>query len=113
MSTEPQLLHYTWDDWEDEFIPVQNHISAQAPFNGWMFETYGEELEYIIAFPEQNRIWTLSNDGQIINGCHLVNRSGYFITEEPAPLNSIIEVWDDDSEIYEEEDDGKSDGIFT
>jgi len=35
----------------DEFIetykPIKNHIIQDAPYDGCMFETYGEEVEYV------------------------------------------------------------------
>ncbi len=92
------------DEWQQEFKPIKNHIDTNASFNGDMFETYGEELDFVLA-QDQNRIWTYidgdSGDPLIVNGYQLVNRSGYFITEVP---------WADEDEInvslvdYDEED---------
>jgi hypothetical protein len=53
-------------------------------WNGCMYETYGEELDYVIKQPS-NRIWTIiEEDGvmYISAGYHIVNRLGYFITNE-------------------------------
>ena len=49
-----------------------------------MFETFGEEVEYIRAYHDQKKVWTLLEaDGKqyISAGYHRVNRLGYFITE--------------------------------
>ena len=63
-------------------------------FGGCMYETFGEELEYV---KKQNpkRIWTIvDGDGDdliIIAGFHFVNRIGYLITNEE---------WEDEYETY-------------
>lgn len=72
-------------------FPFQpNPLNVNAPFDvgagGTMFETFGVELNYVIAQP-RNRIWTLiDGDGGlcIISGFHLVNRLGYFISTCPV-----------------------------
>jgi hypothetical protein len=73
----------TVDEWDKNYLPVNNKFDKDASFNGVMYETYGEELEYVIA-QDNNKIWTLvdtsEGDTVIINGYHLVNRIGYFIT---------------------------------
>lgn len=48
---------------------------------------------------DNRHIWTLldSDDSDnlfIVNGCHFVNRLGYFRTEKPWPENMTIEVVD-------------------
>jgi hypothetical protein len=65
-----------------------------APFGGCMYETFGEELEYVKAQPNK-RIWTIvDTDGDdliILAGFHFVNRLGYLITNEE---------WSDANEEY-------------
>lgn len=77
----------TEDEFYEKFHPIGNHIVDGAPFDGCMFETYGEELDYINKVTPNNRknIWTiLENEGKlyISSGYHFVNRMGYLITEE-------------------------------
>ena len=70
----------------ETYQPIKNHLDENASFNGCMFETFGHELQFVIAQPLTN-IWTLIElDGQqsIVSGAHLVNRLGYFITAVPA-----------------------------
>lgn len=76
-----------WEDqldaWEAKYQPIQNHLDPHA---GDKFETYGEELDYVlsIANSEPARVWTLvdGDDGlYITSGYHLVNRLAYFITK--------------------------------
>ena len=79
------------EEWEEQFKPVVNHLDENASWQneygvGIMFETYGEEEEYVFAQPS-NKVWTYvdGDDGNtyLINGRHLVNRIGYFVCEEP------------------------------
>ena len=83
----------TFEEWLDKYQPVDNHLDNNASFqdengNGIMFETYGDELQYVlsIANSSPNQVWTYvdGDDGTYVtNGYHLVNRIGYFITSVP------------------------------
>ena len=94
----PNLKILTEDEWFEQFKPIPNHLDENASFNdgdqGYMFETYGDELEFVKA-QEPNRIWTYSDgdDGgtYISDGYHVVNRIGYFVTTVPY----------DDSQYYQ------------
>ncbi len=83
----------TEKEWEEKYRPVKNHLVANAPRRGDMFETFGEELEFV---RQQNyrHIWTwIDDEGDwIVSGLHLVNRIGYFITEEPWQDGELIQV---------------------
>ncbi len=65
-----------------------------CPFGGCMYETFGEELEYVKAQPNE-RVWTIvdgeGNDLIVIAGFHIVNRLGYLVT---------FEDWSDEFEEY-------------
>ena len=86
----PNLIQLTEDEWFKQFKPIPNHLDENASFNdgehGYMFETYGDELEFVKA-QDNNRIWTYSDgdDGgtYISDGYHVVNRIGYFVTAVP------------------------------
>ena len=86
----PDLKILTEDEWFNTYKPIPNHLDENASFNdgenGYMFETYGEELEFVKA-QDNNRIWTYSDgdDGgtYISDGYHVVNRIGYFVTTVP------------------------------
>ena len=82
-------MEYTIDEWEKHFKPVVNHLDSNASWqdengNGIMFETYGDELEFVRSQPNEN-IWTyMDGDGAgtiICAGYHFVNRIGYFVTK--------------------------------
>lgn len=75
----------TWTVWVNKYKPIKNpFVGCEAPFNGLMFETFGEEKEEV---RKEGRnpytIWTLLDDDTIIPGWHFVNRLGYFVTEVP------------------------------
>ena len=63
------------------FNPIKNHIDKNAGYDGYLFETFGKELEFVREHYNKN-IFTLLDDGEtILSGYHVVNRFGYFITE--------------------------------
>jgi hypothetical protein len=86
----PNLIQLTEDEWFEQFKPIPNHLDENASFNdgehGYMFETYGDEVEFVKS-QDSNRIWTYSdgdNGGTYISdGYHVVNRIGYFVTAVP------------------------------
>ena len=95
MSTNILFEEMDFDTWFDTYKPIQNHIDESSSFDGAMFETYGEEVEFVKA-QDENRIWTYGDgddgEGHIWSGWHFVNRIGYFITEVPCPIDTEIQV---------------------
>lgn len=83
----------------DKFIacyePFENHLVADAPYSNFMFETYGEELEYVKE-QDLNTIWTIvecdDEEEYIIQGFHHINRIGYIITQESWDENKDVQV---------------------
>ena len=87
----------SYEDWFETYKPIKNELEADAPYDGCMFETYGEQLDFIRQRPE-SRIWTLVDcDGKlyVTSGYHFVNRMGYFITELPF-TEEFMEIAVDD-----------------
>ncbi len=84
------LIELTEETWFDTFKPLPNLIDPDASFNdgeqGYMFETYGKELEFVKA-QDPNRIWTYCDGDDsgtyIFQGMRIVNRIGYFVTTVP------------------------------
>jgi hypothetical protein len=74
------------------FRPRKNELKADASYDfgagGTMYETYGDEHDYVIA---QNpaHIWTICSDegngDYIASGYHFADRLGYIITRNPVP----------------------------
>jgi hypothetical protein len=96
MSEITLQMEQALDAWTEKYLPIQNHLVTEASWDGTMFETYGKEYAYVASQPAQN-IWTWI-DGDtgswIANGLHIVNRIGYFITENPCELD-IVEIQTD------------------
>lgn len=88
------------DEFDKKFNLVTNHLNPNSSFDGYMFETYGEELDYIVEMNSKaetkNKIWTVveGDDESMyyISGYHIVNRIGYLITEEEVRNNTQINV---------------------
>ena len=89
------FIEMTEDEWIATYKPIKNHIDTNASFNGEMFETYGEEVEFVKQ-QNPNTIWMYGDGddggGYIWSGWGFVNRIGYFITEVPFPDNTTIQV---------------------
>jgi len=93
----------TYDEFEEKYRPIVNHLDDNASLAGCMFETSGDELEYVlsIANTEPNRVWTYVPDYEptvLQSGYRLANRIGYIITEEPFEDDTYITVYDPDLE---------------
>jgi hypothetical protein len=94
------------DAWYEKYKPVSNHLDPDASWHngeyGIMFETYGEELDYVISQIDKNTVWTYidNNEGglSVVAGYHIVNRIGYFITEVPWESDDLFWVVEDYSE---------------
>jgi hypothetical protein len=93
------FIEMDFDTWCDVYKPIINHIDSNASFDngygGIMFETYGDEVEFVKSQSPAN-IWMYGSgdDGgtYVWNGWGFVNRLGYFITEVPCPDGLTIQV---------------------
>lgn len=84
----------THEEWEEEYVPVKNHLDDNASFDGCMFETYDEEFVHVLRNADDKKVWTYveGDEGMyLIPGLHFVNRLGYLITEKPY-TDETIEV---------------------
>ena len=101
------FIEITEDEWFDKFKPIPNHIDDNASFsdgdNGYMFETYGEELEFVKS-QEPNRIWTYCDGDDrgtyIFEGMRIVNRIGYFVTTVPFDANKAYQIQISNDDVY-------------
>jgi len=89
-------MQITWDEWVEQYKPKVNHILGEegASFCGYMYETFGEEFDYVRTV-DPSLVWTImdGDDGETFvgDGLHFVNRIGYIVTEVPAP-DGFVEV---------------------
>jgi hypothetical protein len=102
----------TWSEFEERFKPIKNHFSSDPDQK--MFETYGEEVNFVITKAEENKVWTWA-DGDycsfVSSGYHYVNRIGYYVCEVPYDEDTeyeIITSTEEECECYKE--DGYEDG---
>jgi len=110
------MSRITEDEWYTVYKPVKNPINLDANWwtseagGGILFEAQGQDLEYVISQIDTNKVWSLIDDGDnrtVCAGYSLVNREGYFITENPwTDLSDHWVVWDSSlcSECDETED---------
>jgi len=95
------ILELDMGEWEKTYSPITNHLDENASFNngngGIMFETYGDEVEFVKS-QNPNNIWTWvdgdSGRSYILSGYRFVNRIGYFITEKPWETDVDVLVQD-------------------
>lgn len=90
MPKKPLSKRMRYATWERDFRPIKNTHDAHAQLNGYGFETYGKELEEVLAVQrvQPGRVWTViegdSGKWYIVDGMHVVNRVVYLITEVPC-----------------------------
>jgi hypothetical protein len=89
------FIEMDFEQWVETYKPISNHIDTNASFDGLMFETYGDEYEFVKS-ANPNCIW-MYGDGDdggsyLWSGWGFVNRIGYFITEVPFPEDTVIQV---------------------
>jgi hypothetical protein len=93
--SKPKLAGLSFDGWVSKYTPMINHLSPGAAFDGLMFETHGNELALVLSYANgamgrsyRRKVWTLVEDDEgqavIVEGYHLVNRLGYFLTVKAA-----------------------------
>lgn len=93
------MIKIDFDKFESDFKLKKNKFDKDAAFDGYMFETYGEELNFIEKENQKNpqKIWTvLDVDGDLIvvNGYHVVDRFGYFISKKSFEVGQEYEIVD-------------------
>ncbi len=82
------MSEMTYEEWETKYRPMSNHLTGEC----CTYETYGEELEYVL-LQDDRHVWTEmdgDNGVYLVNGYHLVNRINYYLTEIP---------WQEDDDI--------------
>jgi hypothetical protein len=107
-------VELTWKEFEEQFRPIKNHFRKDP--DEIMFETYGEELEFVVSKVEENKVWTYG-DGDyctyVSGGYHYINRIGYYITEVPMEKDTEYQITvstEEECSCYKE--DGYEDGEF-
>lgn len=92
-----ELTSLTEEQFDEQFTLIENHLDDNASWGGAMFETFGEELDYVrMKAQKGNNVWTIiegDDDSMfIVSGVHLVNRIGYLITREEWTEETVVEI---------------------
>lgn len=80
-----------WEQFYNDFKPIKNHLDNNSSYDGYMFETYGEELEFVKSY-NVSHVWSIIENDEFniaVPGLHFVNRVGFFITEIPWTDNTL------------------------
>lgn len=86
------VIELTEDEFDERYPLVENHLNPAAGWaagdgRGCLFETYGEELEFVKC-QDPHRVWTLvdGDDGElyVVSGPRVVNRIGYLVGTVPV-----------------------------
>jgi hypothetical protein len=94
------FIELSEDEFDATYPLVPNHINPNASWgvgegSGCLFETYGEELEFVRK-QDPNTIWTLLDGDEgnlyLASGYHLVNRIGYLISTVGVPSGVSVQV---------------------
>ena len=78
-----------WDQWIQDYRPITDGNGEPT-----MFETYGKDLDTVLS-THPRYVWTYleGDSGSVITqGYHLVNRLGYYITENPSEDDTEYEI---------------------
>ena len=91
------MRQMTYEEWNEEFVPMVNPFDTNASFDGLMFETFDKELGFVLGVNSCSpyKVWTYvdgDNGTYIVDGYHLVNRIGYFITQNARQDDQFYEV---------------------
>jgi hypothetical protein len=89
------FVEMEYEDFVATYKPILNHLDKNASFDGMMFETYGDEVEFVKSQSPAN-IWMYgtgdSGNSYIWSGWGYINRLGYMVTEVPCPPNTFIQI---------------------
>ena len=89
------FIEMTFEEADEQFKFIPNQYDEFASFDGLMYETYGDEVEAVKAF-DPAKIWMYGegDDGgsYIWSGWGFVNRLGYFLSENPCPPDTKIQI---------------------
>ena len=83
------MTRLPYDEWFEQYQPIINDIAGDEQYQ---FETYGDELHYVLQ-QDDKHVWTEMDGDQgvsIVSGYHLVNRIQYYITVKP--WEDLIEI---------------------
>lgn len=95
--TKIKTINLSEDDFENSFSLVYNKIRSDAAYEGYAFETFGAELEFLRT-QLNSKVWSLiEEDGQLmlISGYHDGFVIYHLVTNEAVPSGvQYIVTWE-------------------
>jgi hypothetical protein len=86
----------TEEQFYDNIVIEENHIDTNASFGGNMFETFGEEFDYVVEKSLENKVITIiegeNDELYYVSGLRYINRIGYFVSENPIDIEFEVKV---------------------
>jgi hypothetical protein len=91
-TVKPKII--TWETFVKKYNPIKNNIDKDSGFDGFFFETFGEEYKQVKKAYDKNpkNVWTIidaDDKPYIRSGWSYVNRLGYIITKKEWEHESI------------------------
>lgn len=90
----------TLDAFDDAYEPEQNDDGSIYRQRDW---TVPGDFDAVRAAMPERRVWTMLDDGTVVNGRAVVNRAFYIITAHPYGEDESIEAADPESSDLDEE----------
>ena len=89
------FIEMTFEEADEQFKFIPNNYDEYSSLDGLMFETYGDEVEFVKS-QDPAKIW-MYGDGDdggtyIWSGWGFVNRIGYLVSQIPFPENTTIQI---------------------
>jgi hypothetical protein len=91
----PQINHILWDKYKDVYEGTPTSQEDITSFNGCMYETFGEEVDYVISMAVKGRVATIvDEDGGmfIYSGFWRFNRMGYLVLDKEITEEFIVKL---------------------
>lgn len=86
------------EEWINVYKPQNNHIDKNRGFNGWLYETYGDEAEYVKSMIDSKCVWSIEEGEK--NGREMLYYKplmkwddqyiGFFVTDVPHNGKDIL-----------------------
>ena len=87
-------INMTLDAFDDAYEPERGDDDSCYRQRDW---TVPEDFDAVQAAMPERRVWTMLDDGTVVNGRAVINRAFYIITTHPYGEGESIEAHDPDA----------------
>lgn len=92
----PRRRRTQWELFLDRHKPQKNHLDSNASEDGYMYETFGAEMDFVRS-KDCHYVFTIvegdSGAWYACSGFHRVNRIGYFVVEVPWKSENELKTY--------------------